>query len=73
MTDIILSEYGVTERSGVPVVSSRYVADKFGKSRQAIQQRREKLIKADAIRMTRNGVEIVGIDVSQTLKAEKPA
>lgn len=56
-----------------PQASDRQVGDRFGTSRQAIQQRREKLVKADAIRMTKNGVEIVGIDVSQTLKAEKQA
>jgi hypothetical protein len=47
-----------------PTASDQQVADKFGRSRQAIQQRREKLIALGAIRMGENGVEIVGISVN---------
>jgi hypothetical protein len=47
-----------------PAASDQQVADKFGKSRQAIQQRREKLIKRGEIKMVDNRVEIVGISVS---------
>jgi len=55
-----------------PQASDQQVADSFGKSRQAIQQRREKLIRQGAIRMTDNGVEIVGISVSmQTTEKTK--
>lgn len=46
-----------------PLASDRQVAEQFGTSRQAVQQRREKLIKQGAIRMTDKGVEIVGISV----------
>jgi len=46
-----------------PQASDQQVADKFGRSRQAIQQRREKLIASGAIRMSESGVEIVGISV----------
>lgn len=46
-----------------PLESDRQVAEKFGTSRQAVQQRREKLVKQGAIRMTDQGVEIVGISV----------
>ncbi|MCX7772941.1 MAG: Rha family transcriptional regulator [Clostridia bacterium] len=31
MTSLILNEYGMTEKRGVPVVDSRHVAEKFGK------------------------------------------
>jgi hypothetical protein len=47
-----------------PTASDRQVAEQFGTSRQAIQQRREKLVKQGAIRMTDKGVEIIGIEVS---------
>lgn len=47
-----------------PQASDQQVADKFGRSRQAIQQRREKLIASGAIRMSEHGVEIVGISVN---------
>lgn len=47
-----------------PQASDQQVADKFGRSRQAIQQRREKLIASGAIRMSEHGVEIVGISVA---------
>ena len=42
-----------------PQASDAQVADVFGKSRQAIQQRREKLIKHGSIFMTANGVSVV--------------
>jgi hypothetical protein len=47
-----------------PKASDRQVAEQFGTSRQAIQQRREKLVKQGAIRMGAGGVEIIGIAVS---------
>lgn len=50
--------------SNNPQASDQQVADKFGRSRQAIQQRREKLIVSGAIRMSEHGVEIVGISVN---------
>lgn len=46
-----------------PQASDQQVATQFGRSRQGIQQRREKLIKSGDIRMTENGVEIIGIFV----------
>jgi biotin operon repressor len=46
-----------------PQASDQQVADKFGKSRQAIQQRRDKLIDKGEIKMTPQGVEIIGIAV----------
>ena len=54
-----------------PQASDQQVADKFGKSRQAVQQRREKLIKQGAIAMSNGSVEIVGVPV--TLNAERTA
>jgi len=50
--------------SSKPQASDQQVADRFGRSRQAIQQRREKLIASGAIRMSEQGVEIVGISVN---------
>jgi hypothetical protein len=47
-----------------PKASDRQVAEQFGTSRQAIQQRREKMVKQGAIRMGNDGVEIIGIQVS---------
>jgi len=46
-----------------PQASDQQVADTFGKSRQAIQQRRDKLLRQGAIKTTDKGVEIVGIPV----------
>ncbi len=51
-----------------PLASDGEVAEQFGKSRQAIQQRREKLIARGEIRMTDKGVEIVGISVSMPVE-----
>lgn len=50
--------------SSNPQASDQQVADKFGRSRQAIQQRREKLIASGAIRMSAQGVETIGISVA---------
>jgi hypothetical protein len=47
-----------------PQASDQQVATQFGRSRQGIQQRREKLVKSGDIRMTKDGVEIIGIPVS---------
>lgn len=47
-----------------PKASDQQVATQFGRSRQGIQQRREKLVKSGDIRMTKDGVEIIGIPVS---------
>lgn len=52
-----------------PQASDQQVADHFGKSRQAIQQRRDKLISKGEIKMTPNGVVIVGISVSAEVTA----
>jgi hypothetical protein len=46
-----------------PKASDQQVADKFGVKRQAIQQRRTALIQSGDIRMTSNGIEIVGVPV----------
>jgi len=46
-----------------PKASDKQVADKFGVKRQAIQQRRTALIQSGDIRMTSNGIEIVGVPV----------
>lgn len=58
--------------SSNPQASDQQVADKFGRSRQAIQQRREKLIASGSIRMSEHGVETVGISVNlQPANAER--
>lgn len=49
--------------SANPQASDGMVAKHFGTSRQAIQQRREKLIRNGEIKMGERGVEIVGIRV----------
>ena len=54
-----------------PLASDRQVAEQFGTSRQAIQQRREKLIRQGAIQMTDKGVESIGISVN-FVRAEEP-
>jgi hypothetical protein len=54
-----------------PKASDRQVAEQFGTSRQAIQQRREKLVRQGAIRMGKSGVEMIGIEVS--MQAERGA
>lgn len=55
-----------------PKASDQQVATQFGRSRQGIQQRREKLIKMGDIRMTEKGVEIIGISVaSQPVGGER--
>jgi len=51
-----------------PQASDGDVAKHFGKSRQAIQQRREKLIKNGVIGMNADGVAFMGVDVSSELK-----
>jgi hypothetical protein len=48
-----------------PQASDQQVAEQFGKSRQAIQQRREKLIHQGMIRGGDKGIEIVGILVGK--------
>jgi hypothetical protein len=53
-----------------PKASDRQVAEQFGTSRQAIQQRREKLIKQGSIRMGKGGVEIIGIEVTMQAEAK---
>lgn len=47
-----------------PKASDGKVAAHFGTSRQAIQQRREKLVRNGEVKMTDAGVAIVGIDIS---------
>jgi hypothetical protein len=54
-----------------PKASDEEVAEQFGKSRQAIQQRRNKLINRGEIRMTDKGIEIVGINVSMQTTEHK--
>jgi hypothetical protein len=54
-----------------PQASDQQVADYFGKSRQAIQQRRDKLVGKGEIRVTEAGVEIVGISVSMSVEKEQ--
>jgi len=51
-----------------PKASDGDVAKHFVKSRQAIQQRREKLIKNGVIGMNADGVAFIGVDVSSELK-----
>lgn len=57
--------------SSNPQASDQQVADKFGRSRQAIQQRREKLIASGSIRMGERGVETVGISVELQATVER--
>lgn len=47
-----------------PQASDQQVADYFSKSRQAIQQRRDKLVSKGEIKVTSLGVQVVGISVS---------
>jgi hypothetical protein len=54
-----------------PQASDGKVAAHFGTSRQAIQQRREKLIRQGEIRMGAQGVEIIGIRVDVNAGAGK--
>jgi hypothetical protein len=54
-----------------PKASDGQVAAQFGTSRQAIQQRREKLVKQGAIRMGKGGVEIIGIELYMQVEATK--
>lgn len=55
-----------------PKASDQQVATQFGRSRQGIQQRREKLVKMGDIRMTDYGVEIIGISIaSQPVGGER--
>ncbi len=53
-----------------PQASDGDVAKHFGKSRQAIQQRREKLIKNGVIGMNADGVAFMAVDVSSDLKKQ---
>ena len=36
MNELILSEYGMTEKKGIPVASSRQISEKFGKRHDAV-------------------------------------